>query len=171
MKVRLFLVLLSMLSVAAVAQNSAKPAASAKAALPYAIQVERVDSKVDGVPAEFSAAIYENLVEVLSKSGRYQQVFRSGDKRAAGVADLLTLKTTVSKFQEGSETKRAVTTVSGATQVFVHMQATAPDGHAVAEKDVDGAVHFFGTNLRATHTLAVNMEKQLAAALGASAKK
>ena len=159
---------LMLLCVGALAQSSAK---SAKALLPYSIQVERVDSKVVGVPAEFSAAIYENLIEVLSKSGHFQQVFRSGDKRASGVGNLLTLKTTVAKFQEGSETKRAVTTVSGATLVFVHMQATGSDGRMLAEKDVDGAVHFFGTNLRATHTLAVNMDKQLGLALATSQKK
>jgi hypothetical protein len=152
-------------------QTNKTASSSVKPMLPYAIQVERVDAKVEGVPEEFSAAIYENLIEVLTKSGRYQAVLRSGDNRAATTGNLLVLKTSIQKFQEGSETKRAVTTVSGATQVFVHMQATGSDGRSMAEKDVQGGVRFFGTNLRATHTLALNMQKELDAALTGTAKK
>src|SRR5437764_1310854 len=111
--------------------------------LPFSIQVERIDSKVDGLPAEFSAAIYENLVDQLNKSGKFLQVVRSGDKRASDMPNLLTLKTTVEKFKQGSETTRAVTTVGGSTHVFVHMQA-AKNGNAMVEKDVEGSVVFFG---------------------------
>jgi hypothetical protein len=143
------------------AQNS-KPAPSK--ALPYSIQVDRVDSKVDGLPAEFSAAIYENLIDQLSKSGKFLQVLRSGDKRASDMPNVIVLKTTVEKFQEGSETTRAVTTVGGATHVFVHMQASK-NGNAMVEKDVQGTVRFFGTNLRATQNLASTMAKQLEVAL------
>jgi hypothetical protein len=150
------------------AQNT-KPAPSKS--LGYSIQVERVDSKVDGVPAEFSAAIYENLIDQLTKSGKFQQVLRSGDKRAANMPNVLTLKTTVEKFEEGSETKRAVTTVTGATKVFVHMAAAGADGKTAAEKDVQGSVRFFGSNLRATQNLASSMAKQLEQALAAQAKK
>ena len=141
--------------------------------LPYTVQVDRVDSKVDGLPAEFSAAIYENLIEQLSKSGKFLQVLRSGDKRASGMPNVLVLKTTVEKFQQGSETTRAVTTVGGATHVFVHMQATGSDGKAGAEKDVEGTVRFFGANLRATQNLASSMVKQLEQSLAAqsSAKR
>src|SRR3954466_3234510 len=116
------------------AQTKASPSKS----LDYSIQVERIDSKVDGVPAEFSAAIYENLIDQLTKSGKFLQVLRSGDKRAANMPNVLTLKTTVEKFEEGSETKRAVTTVTGSTKVFVHMAAAGADGKAIAEKDVQG---------------------------------
>jgi hypothetical protein len=144
---------------------SAQTKASPSKSLNYTIQVERIDSKVDGLPAEFSAAIYENLIEQLAKSGKFLQVLRSGDKRASGMPNVLTLKTTVEKFEEGSETKRAVTTVSGATKVFVHMQASGSDGKALAEKDVQGSVRFFGSNLRATQNLASSMAKQLEQAL------
>jgi hypothetical protein len=137
--------------------------------LPYSIQVARIDSKVDGVPAEFSAAIYENLLDQLGKSGKFLQIVRSGDKRAANMPNLLVLKTTVEKFQQGSETTRAVTTVGGATRVFVHMQAATADGKALVEKDMEGSVRLFGANLRATQNLAANMAKQLAVALVAEA--
>ena len=158
------LLLLGSLSLSA--QTNTKPAKT----LGYSIQVERIDSKVDGLPAEFSAAIYENLLDQLHKSGKFLEVLRSGDKRAANMPNVLTLKTTVEKFEEGSETKRAVTTVAGATKVFVHMQAIGADGKSVAEKDVDGSVRFFGTNLRATQNLASSMAKQLETALAAQAK-
>ena len=81
------------------------------------------------------------------------------------MSNLLTLKTRVEKFQQGSETTRAVTTVGGATHVFVHMQATTSDGKPMVEKDVEGSVHFFGANLRATQNLASSMTKNLADAL------
>src|SRR4051812_30950128 len=150
------------LTLSLTAQNT-KPAPSKT--LGYSIQVERIDTKVDGLPAEFSAAIYENLFDQLNKSGKFLQVLRSGDKRSANMPNVLTLKTTVEKFEEGSETKRAVTTVAGATKVFVHMQAVGTDGKPVVEKDADGSVRFFGTNLRATQNLASSMAKQLESAL------
>ena len=153
---------------AAVSAQNTKAAPSKN--LGYSIQVERIDSKVDGLPAEFSAAIYENLIDQLKKSGKFLEVMRSGDKRASNMPNVLTLRTTVEKFEEGSETKRAVTTVAGATKVFVHMQAVGSDGKPVAEKDADGSVRFFGTNLRATQNLASSMAKQLEAALEAQAK-
>jgi hypothetical protein len=161
-----FCCLLLLFPIAVSAQTKATPSKN----LGYSIQVERIESKVDGLPAEFSAAIYENLIEQLKKSGKFLEVLRSGDKRASNMPNVLTLKTTVEKFEEGSETKRAVTTVAGATKVFVHMQAVGSDGKPVAEKDADGSVRFFGTNLRATQNLASSMAKQLEAALEAQAK-
>src|SRR3954468_13642208 len=86
---------------------SAQTKTSPSKSLNYSIQVERIDTKVDGLPAEFSAAIYENLFDQLNKSGKFLQVLRSGDKRSANMPNVLTLKTTVEKFEEGSETKRA----------------------------------------------------------------
>jgi hypothetical protein len=162
-------VALSLISASSLgAQTAAKTATT-----PYSIQVDRVTTTVDGVPAQFTAAIYENLIDALTKSGHFQQVLRSGDNRASSVGNLITLKTTVQSFQEGSETKRAVTTVSGATKMVVHMQVVGSDGKALVDKDVEGAVHFIGTNLRATLNLANSMVKQLDAGLKAptTAKK
>ena len=130
--------------------------------VPFVLQVNRVDSIVDGLPAEFSAAIYENLIAEVTKLDKFQQVYRAGDKRAVSAPNLLTLKTTVEKFQQGSETTRAVTTVGGATKVYVKMQVTGPDGESLVETNVQGSVHFFGENLRATHGLATSMAKVLA---------
>ena len=61
----------------------------------------------------------------------------------------------------GSETKRAVTTVTGATKLKVRSQLCTKDGQVVLERVVHGNVRFFGGNLRATHTLALNVVKAI----------
>jgi hypothetical protein len=87
-------------------------------------------------------------------------VFRSGDRNAGG-SGLLILKTTVQKYTPGSETRRAVTTVSGATKLNVRSQLCTPDGKVVVERVVNGNVRFFGGNLRATHNLARNVAEAM----------
>ena len=120
----------------------------------WSVQVDKVDpGDVDLDPA-FRFAIYENLLVELAKEKQFKQVFRSGDHNATGTSGLLILKTTVQNFTPGSETKRAVTTVAGATKLKVRSQLCTPDGKVVVEKVVDGNVRFFGGNLRATHNLA-----------------
>jgi hypothetical protein len=84
-------------------------------AQPWSVQVDRVDPGDVGLDPSFGAAIYENLLEELAKTEQFKQVFRSGDRNANDAPDLLILKTTVQKYTPGSETRRAVTTVSGAT--------------------------------------------------------
>jgi hypothetical protein len=60
----------------------------------------------------------------------------------------------VQAYTPGSETRRAVTTVSGATKLNVRIQLLTPEGHQVMEHVVAGNVRFIGSNLRATHNLA-----------------
>jgi hypothetical protein len=145
------------------AQAAPAPAQAAAKTQPKitasAIQVEQIDAGDVGLPAEFRVAIYENLIEELTKSGQFKQVFRSGDRRADGVADLVKLHTTLVKFQEGSQTKRAVTTVAGATKLDVRAQVTGKDGGSLLDRQVQGQVRFFGTNLRATLDLARSITK------------
>jgi hypothetical protein len=74
---------------------------------------------------------------------------------------LLILKTTVQAYAPGSETRRAVTTVSGATKLNVRIQLVTPEGHQVIEHVVAGNVRFIGSNLRATHNLAHNVAATL----------
>jgi hypothetical protein len=52
------------------------------------------------------------------------------------------------------ETRRAVTTVSGATKLNGRIQLLTPEGRQVLEHVVAGNVRFIGSNLRATHNLA-----------------
>ncbi|HMH12570.1 MAG TPA: hypothetical protein VK578_05635 [Edaphobacter sp.] len=126
-------------------------------AQPWSVQVDRVDPGDVGLDPSFGAAIYENLLEELAKTKQFKQLFRSGDRNANDVPSLLILKTTVQKYTPGSETRRAVTTVNGATKLNVRIQLATREGHVVLENVVDGNVRFIGGNLRATHNLAHNV--------------
>ena len=106
-------------------------------------------------------AIYESLLEELNKTHQFKQrVPARAIVRLSEVPNLLVLKTTVVKYTPGSETRRAVTTFSGATKL------TRPDLNWLPAREkllldhtVNGNVRFFGSNLRATHNLARNIAK------------
>jgi hypothetical protein len=125
----------------------------------WSVQVERIDPGQLDLAHSFQVAIYENLLEELNKTKRFKHVLREGDSNANGIPDLLILKTTVVKYTPGSETQRAVTTVSGATKLTVRSQLLTREGRIVLESTVNGNVRFFGSNLRATHNLARNVAK------------
>jgi hypothetical protein len=125
------------------------------------VQVDRVDPGNVDLSYSFQIAIYENLLDELNKTKQFQQVLRDGDSKASEVPNLLVLKTTVEKYTPGSETRRAVTTVSGATKLTVRSQLLTREGKVVLERTVDGDVRFFGSNLRATHNLAHNIAKTI----------
>jgi hypothetical protein len=125
------------------------------------VQVERIDAGDLDLPHSFQVAIYENLLEELKKTKRFKYVLREGDSKARENSDLLILKTMVVKYTPGSETQRAVTTVSGATKLTVRSQLVTREGRIVLESTVNGDVHFFGGNLRATHNLARNIAKAI----------
>ena len=127
----------------------------------WSVQVDQVDPGNLDLAYSFQIAIYENLVEELKKTKQFQQVFRDGDVRAGEFPNLLVLKTTVEKYTPGSETRRAVTTVSGATKLTVRSQLLTREGKVVFEHTVNGDVRFFGSNLRATHNLAHNIAKTI----------
>ena len=139
-------------------KSSAK---SEKSATQWSVQVDQVDASNLDLSYSFQIAIYENLVEELNKTKQFQQVFRDGDVRTGELPNLLVLKTTVQKYTPGSETRRAVTTVSGATKLTVRSQLLTREGKIVFERTVNGDVRFFGSNLRATHNLAHNVAKTI----------
>jgi len=124
------------------------------AAAQWNVKVEKVDAGDVNLESAFQVAIYENLLVELSKTRTFKHVFRSGDHNTDSLHDLLILKTKVESYTPGSETKRAVTTVAGATKLKVLSQLCTPDGQVVLERTVTGNVRFFGGNLRATHNLA-----------------
>jgi hypothetical protein len=138
------------------AKTATKPAATTT---PWAIQIEPVSAEEGQLPPDFAMAIYERLVEEIGKTNKFQQVFRSGDRRATDVPNLLTLTTTLEKFERGSQTKRAVTTVAGATKVTVVVQLTSRDEHIKVSKKAEGTVRLFGENIKATQILAKNVAK------------
>lgn len=127
----------------------------------WSVQVDRVDPGGVSLEPAFRIAIYENLLHEIPTTKRFKEVLRSGDRNASGVPDLLILKTTIEKYTPGSETRRAVTTVSGATKLNVRSQLCTRDGQVILEQSVDGNVRFFGGNLRATHNLARNVANKI----------
>jgi len=139
--------------------NSQKLSASA-------IQIEPVETGDVRIPIEFRSAIYEFLVERVRESGTFQHVFRSGDRAAGTIPDLVTLHTTVEKFKEGSQMKRELTGVLGDTKVDVSASVTARDGRTVLAGRIQGKVRFFGENLGATNDLAKRIAKLLRRTFG-----
>jgi hypothetical protein len=134
---------------------------SGEFATQWSVQVDQVDAGNLDLSYSFQIAIYENLVVELKKKKQFEQVFRDGDVKAGECPNLLVLKTTVEKYTPGSETRRAVTTVSGATKLTVRSQLLTRERKVVFERTVDGDVRFFGSNLRATHNLAHNIAKTI----------
>jgi len=138
-----------------------KSSESGASATQWSVQVDQVDPGTVDLSSAFQAAIYENLLQELSKSKQFRQVLRDGDRKANETPNLLVLKTTVEKYTQGSETRRAATTVSGATKLTVRSQLVTRDGNVVLERTVTGEVRFFGSNMRATHNLARNIAKAI----------
>lgn len=127
------------------------------------IQIERVEVGDVPLPAEFRLAIYEYLVENVTKSGRFPKVYRSGDREAKKVPNLITAHTQVEKYQAGSETKRELITVGGFTKVDVDETVSSKDGRPLVQKKLEGRVRFYGDNLHVTNDLAARIAKLLKA--------
>jgi len=127
----------------------------------WSVLVDKVDPGDINLVPSFQIAIYEGLLDELSKTKRFKQVLRDGDRKASEIANLLTLKTTVQRYTAGSETRREVTTVSGATKLTVRSQLLTREGKILLERTVDGNVRFKGSNLQATHNLARNVAKAI----------
>ena len=115
------------------------------------IQIEPTDPGDTGMPPEFRMAIYESLINDIKKTGKFQHVYRSGDKEAAGAPDLVTLHTTARSFKKGSQKQREVTTVTGSTSMTLAVHITDHTGQTLVDREVQGKVRFLGENLRATY--------------------
>jgi hypothetical protein len=118
-----------------------------------AIEVEMIQSDEISLPAEFQVALYENLIQQLEKNNSWH-VYRDGGQNSNKIAGLVVLHSTVRGFKQGSERKRQVTTVAGATSITVHCQFTDSEGKVLLERDIKGRVRFFGGNLKATNDFA-----------------
>lgn len=115
------------------------------------IQIQPMDSGDVVMPAEFRVAVYENLITQIEKTGKFQHVYRSGDKDASAAPDLVTLRMTAQAFKKGSQKKREVTTVAGSSSITLKVQITDHAGQTLVDRDVQGKVRFFGENLRVTY--------------------
>ena len=124
-----------------------------------AIQIEPTDPGDVPMPPEFRMAVYENLITQIEKTGKFQHVYRSGDKDAASAPDLVTLHTMAKSFNKGSQKKREVTTVSGATSMVLNVHITDHAGQPIVDRDVRGKVRFMGENLRATYDFSKKVAK------------
>jgi hypothetical protein len=119
-----------------------------------AIKVEMVQSEGIKLSAEFRVALYENLIQQLKKNSGVAQILRDGDRNTRDIPDLIVMRSTVNSFKEGSERKRQVTTLAGATSMTVHCQFRDSSGNVLLERDINGKVRFFGGNLKATYDFA-----------------
>jgi hypothetical protein len=122
-----------------------------------AIQLERSGLTTESdlvIPEDTRISTYENLIIQLNKTRKFEQVFRSGDRNAVTVPDLVILRLFPEAFTPGSQKLREVTTVAGATSIKVKVQFSSRDGKILLEKEVQGKVRFYGENLRATSDLA-----------------
>lgn len=130
-----------------------------------AIQIEPIDSSDVAVPPAFRVAVYEYLIEQVRKTGKFQHVDRSGDRAAGDIPDLAVLRMKVEGFRQGSEMKRAVTTVGGATSIKMSVRVLTCDGQVVIDRSVEGKVRLLGENLRATYDFAKKAAKVLSQSL------
>ncbi len=150
---------LMLLSVGAAAQDKPadkKPAGKAAKINASAIQVKMVQCDEVKLPADFQMALYENMIQQISETGKFQHVYRDGED-ASKESNLVVLKTDVRGFKKGNELARNVTTVGGWGSIKVRAQFLDKDSQALLDRDVEGKVRFFGDNLRATHNLAKNV--------------
>jgi hypothetical protein len=120
-----------------------------------AIQLDRIVPP-EGllIPEDTRVSMYENVILQLIKTKKFQHVYRSGDRTAADVPDLVILHLIPEAFKPGSQKEREVITVAGATSIRVKVRFTSHEGKVLLEKDIAGKVRFYGENLRATYDLA-----------------
>jgi len=123
------------------------------------IQIEVPDPGDVPLPTEFRVAVYENLIRQIEKTGKFQHVYRSGDKDAVNVPDLVTLRTKARAFTEGSQKKREVTTVMGATSLTVNVRITDHAGQSIVDRDIKGRVLMMGENIGATYDFSKKVAK------------
>jgi len=150
-RVTILCIFIARLTVTPLLCEQPKPLASSPAA---AIEVDMIQAGEISLPAEFQVAVYENLVQELQRQGGFSQVYRDGDRNAANASGLVVLHTTVIGFKQGSELKRDVTTVGGATSITIHCQFTDKEGKVLLERDITGKVRLIGDNLKATDDFA-----------------
>lgn len=140
---------------------SPNPAANRNRTSVPAIQIEPIVPHNVQIPDEFRMAIYENLIERLAKSGIFPHVYRSGDHRAEQFDDLLTLRITIDKFNQGNQMERRLTGVFGATKIKVHATIYNRASEQVQAVSVEGKVRIFGENLGVTSDVSKRITKAL----------
>ena len=137
----------------------AQPKPAEIAGTTTSIEVEMIGLDNLSVPKEFQVSLYENLLQQINKNGDFDVVYRDGNRNALDSKNLVRMQSTITRFQEGSERDRQVTTVKGATKIMVHCRFTDKQGAVLLERDIQGKVLFFGNNLKATEDFAKKAAK------------
>lgn len=149
------LVAAALLMASSIPAQSAPEQAAPQRLSASAIQIERSDPPKDLViPEDFRVATYENVILQVDKTKKFQHVYRSGDRRAADVPDLIVMRLVPAAYTAGSQKERQVTTVAGATSLTMKVTFSDKNGKVLMEKEIEGKVRFFGENIRATYDLA-----------------
>jgi len=125
------------------------------------IQIEPPEAGALNVPAEYLFTGYERLIERVRHDGEFQKVFRSGDREAKDMPDLVVLRTKVSRFKEGNQLLRELLDLFGWTSLDVTATIEGRDGNVLLSQNLSGRVHFFGENLGVTNDLAKHIAKLL----------
>ncbi|MGA2214304.1 MAG: hypothetical protein ABSH31_13605 [Bryobacteraceae bacterium] len=125
------------------------------------IQIEPPEAGSVSIPAEFLFTGYERLIERVRQDGEFQKVFRSGDRQAHEIADLVILRTKVSGFKPGNQLLRELLNLVGWTSMDVTTTIEGRDGRVILSQSLSGKVHFFGENLGVTNDLAKHIAKLL----------
>ncbi len=126
------------------------------------IMIMRPTSNELQLPDDFRMSIYEKTIANLNKTARFAHVYRDGEKVMDNTNDMVKVEIIVWGFKEGSARMRQVTTVMGATDIKVRVRCTDGSGKELMDRNVEGTVHFFGENLRATDDLAGNISTLIA---------
>jgi hypothetical protein len=125
------------------------------------IQIEPLEAGTVSIPPEFLVTGYERLIERVRADGEFQKVFRSGDRQANDIPDLVVLRTKVSRFKEGNQLLRELLDLFGWTSLDVTATIEGRDGNVLLSQNLSGKVHFFGENLGVTNDLAKHIAKHL----------
>jgi hypothetical protein len=125
------------------------------------IQIEPPEAGSVNIPPEFLFTGYERMIERVRHDGEFQKVFRSGDREAKDMPDLVVLRTKVSRFKEGNQLLRELLDLFGWTSLDVTATIEGRDGNVLLSQTPSGKVHFFGENLGVTNDLAKHVAKLL----------
>ena len=152
---RVAILCMALIPVLALAQDKSPKLSSAH------IQIEPPEAGTVDIPAEFLFTGYERLIERVRHDGEFQKVFRSGDRDANDMPDLVVLRTKVSRFKEGNQLLRELLDLFGWTSLDVTATIEGREGNVFLSQNVSGRVHFFGENLGVTNDLAKHIAKLL----------
>ncbi len=112
-----------------------------------------------GIPSAVPAAVFENVVEQLTQSGRFSHVWRAGDIRST--PDTLVLRLNVEGWKQGSARGRGFGPFTGATDIQSSVRLEDRSGRVIFQGKAGGSKRTDGENLDAANGLAKHVRKAL----------